>query len=88
VLAVGTSGKHLHIQIELPDDKARMKRIIGAAKQVASRAVNKEMPGQVFAEGGKFKPVDTKRHQLKVFGYILDHVQEGAYVWTYKQGAP
>jgi len=84
VLSVG--GMHAHVLIELPDDIKLIKRIVGGAKNLASRRVRKHMPGRIWAASGGFKRVDCQMHQRRVYKYILDHYFEGAWVWEFREG--
>ena len=31
-------------------------------------------------------PINDRKHQLNVFGYIGDHKAKGAWVWTFREG--
>jgi len=86
VLALTVAATHAHILVELPLEIDRVRTIIGEAKNVASRRVRREMPGRVWSAGGSYRLVETVAHQRRVFGYIRDHVHEGAWVWTYRDG--
>jgi len=86
VLAVAVAATHAHILAELPFELTAARTIIGEAKNVASRRVRREMPGRVWSAGGSYRLVKTVAHQRTVFGYIRDHVHEGAWVWTYRDG--
>lgn len=84
VLSVG--GMHAHLLIELPDEIKLIKKIVGDAKNLASRRVRKHMPGRVWAASGGFKRVQDQSHHRRVYKYILDHHGEGAWVWEFRQG--
>jgi REP element-mobilizing transposase RayT len=88
VLGISVSGCHSHILVELPDDVAEIKAIVGEAKRVSSRAVRKEMPGRIWAGGGDFDPVDTKPHLAAALNYILTKQGPGAWTWSYHQPRP
>ncbi len=86
VFAICVGITHTHVLAELPDDYDGARRIVGTWKQASSHAVRAELPGQVWAEGGKPIEVNSRGHQNEVFGYIIDYVKEDAWVWTYKDG--
>ena len=31
--------------------------------------------------------VDDRAHQVRVYGYVLEHVENGAWTWSFRQGA-
>lgn len=83
VLAVSVSGMHAHLLVELPDDTAAIRKIIGLSKAAASYAIHADLPGRVWARDGGWKPVDTPGHQREVYGYILR--QPAAWAWSYRE---
>ena len=84
VLAIAVSGQHCHVLAELPQTKSETHKAVGHAKRRSSRKVRNEMPGAVWAAGGKFIVVDNEAYQRRVFEYILRHQQEGAWVWSFR----
>jgi len=85
-LVVSVSGLHVHALAELPLDPAEQRALIGRCKACASTAVRKDLPGKVWAGGGKFKPIADEPHHRATFGYIRGHAEEGAWVWTFRDG--
>jgi hypothetical protein len=85
-LVISVAGMHTHLQVELPDDLAMIRHIIGQCKAVASHAIRNQLPGRVWARDGAYKPIDTPEHQSNVFNYILS--QEDAWNWSYKDEPP
>jgi REP element-mobilizing transposase RayT len=81
ILAIAVAGMHVHILVELPDDKKEMKSIVGNCKMKSSHAIRQQMPGRVWAGGGKLKRIDTREHQLRTYRYILR--QDGAWIWSF-----
>ncbi len=81
VRVVSLTDAHLHALAKLPADKALTKQIVGDAKRISSRSVKRELPGSIWSEGGSFEPVWDYMHNENVFSYILDHRNEGAYIW-------
>lgn len=45
-----------------------------------------ERDRRLWAKRGREKPVRDRGHQLRVFGYILDHQEENAWVWDFRKG--
>lgn len=86
ILSVSVSGRHAHALVLLPNNIRLIRRIVGDCKKQSSKAIGRYLPGRVWAAGGNFKPVDTVAHQAEVYNYILDHLKEGAWVWTYRMG--
>lgn len=68
------------------DDPAR--HYLGIAKKESAKILAGERfvePGGVWAKRGKVVPIANRAHQLCTFRYILDHVDEGAAVWSFKE---
>jgi hypothetical protein len=64
---------------------------MGIAKKESARALSKlqlASAGGVWAKGCGVKPVKDRRHQLRVFGYILEHAKQGAEVWSFRDAEP
>ena len=88
VLVLAVSGKHLHALVELPVEPAVTRRIVGTWKTVRTRAGRAELPGSIWGEGGKYKPVVDRDHQVNAFKYIRDDQGRGAWVWTCNGSTP
>jgi len=58
--------------------KERSAKALSAAELVT--------PGGVWAKRGKIVPIKDRSHQLNVYRYILEHQDEGAVVWSYRDG--
>ena len=84
VLAVAVSERHVHALVLLPDDRALIREIIGRCKRAACEAVKHEMTGALWADGGEFKQVRDRAHQLNVYKYILVDQGPGAWTWSYR----
>jgi REP element-mobilizing transposase RayT len=81
VLAVAVSAEHVHALVELPNHRGRIREISGRCKQYGTRAARPPMTGEVWADGGEFKPVRNRSHQLNVYEYIL--TRQGPWAWTW-----
>ena len=86
VLVVAITKVHAHMLVELPNSIIKIREIVGEAKRAASRAVKRQMPGSIWARGGTFKPVKTRAHQRRAFGYILYEQGSGAWTWSFLDG--
>jgi hypothetical protein len=40
--------------------------------------------GKLWAVRCKVTPIEDRKHQLNTFYYILDHINEGAWVWDFR----
>ena len=83
-LAVAVTKGHAHLLVELPDHGAKMRAVVGQTKRSASRAVNKELPGRIWAAGRSFKPVNSQAHHRRAYRYILYEQGLGAWTWSYR----
>jgi len=86
VLTCAVDDRHAHLLVQLPDDGPMMRRIIGDAKRMASKAVRSRWPGRVWAGGGTFKLVRDREHQRRVYRYVLYDQGPKAWSWSYKVG--
>ena len=87
VLAVAVTKVHAHVLVELPDFITSVKKIVGDAKRVSSRAVKKQLPGAVWARGGNYKPIDSRSHQINTLNYILFDQGLDAWTWSFQDGS-
>lgn len=84
LVALAVSGLHAHLLVELPCEAEEQRRIIGACKNAASRAVRREMPGAIWSRGGAFRPIWDDEHQQNTYSYILGDQGDGAWTWRWK----
>jgi REP element-mobilizing transposase RayT len=82
VVVVSVSGRHVHALVELPDDRAQVRYIIGMCKQRASHALRQVLPGSIWAEGGEYKLVKDDEHHENTFNYIRTKQGPDALVWS------
>ena len=60
---------------------------LGIAKQWAAKTLYARglvESAKVWARKGKIKPIADREHQVHVFHYILDHIDQGAAVWSFR----
>jgi REP element-mobilizing transposase RayT len=84
VLAIAVAKVHAHIVVELPKDRAVVKRIIGEAKHRSSKAVTKSMPGKVWGAGGGFVICWDRSHLVNAVDYVLFYQGHGAWTWSFR----
>jgi REP element-mobilizing transposase RayT len=84
VLAVSVSYDHAHILVELPDNIARIRRIIGRCKRAACEAVKHKLAGKIWSAGGDWDPIDDREHQDNSYSYALTKQGPRAWTWYFK----
>jgi len=85
VLVASTDSMHYHVLGRFTDDEVRGPT--GRAKKHASFALRAwGLPGTVSAKKCHALPIADRSHQVNVFHYIRDHVNEGVWVWTFREG--
>jgi len=83
LLALAVDDHHFHVLARFPDHEPR--RWIGIAKKDSARALSDAelVPrGGVWAVRCRCLPVRNRAHQLAVYRYIRDQVNEGGATWT------
>lgn len=71
------------------DDPPR--HYMGITKKESARALARfdfVAPGGVWARKGKIVPISDRSHQRNAFDYILDHKQQGAATWSFRDPVP
>jgi hypothetical protein len=88
VLIASLDAKHLHLLARFPDHRVR--HWVGRAKKHASHSVRQEglrsEEGGLWAKQSHPEPIKGRRHQVKVFEYIRDHIKKGARIWRFDRG--
>jgi REP element-mobilizing transposase RayT len=84
VLIVSVSARHAHILAHLPVQLREFNRIIGMCKNRSSRALKRELPGQVWARGDKHKLIRNRAHRKNVYLYLRDDQGPGAVAWCHQ----
>jgi hypothetical protein len=87
VVSLAIGGKHLHLQLKC--DPRRVIAILGDVKRKLWYERNcLGNPARLWGRGRKIIPIENKPHQVATLKYVLDHRDEGAWVWSYRDPIP
>jgi len=100
VPAIAVNAVHLHLlgrfpAMPRPTGRARSaiddppRHHLGIAKQWSAKTLAAKglvAPGGVWARRGKVVAITDRPHQVKVYHYIMDHIEQGAAVWDFRSG--
>jgi len=82
VLCSAVAGQHVHTLSKLPEGVAR--EWAGKAKQHAWHVARANgWQGRLWAKRGKEIRVRDRSHQLNIYKYILQHAEDGAWIWKH-----
>ena len=85
VIVLSCDAIHFHLLSRFPDGDVR--RQVGHAKVNASyRLRDAGRKGKVWALSCGVRPIADRPHQVRVFNYIREHKDVGAWVWTLDEG--
>jgi len=85
VLAFSLDAVHFHALCRFPNAPAR--ELLGKAKKHAyHRLCAAGHEGKLWAKRPRVQPIDGRDHQVRVYHYILEHRDVGAWVWSFKEG--
>ena len=80
---ISTGGEHIHALVQCPDNNPE--DVIGRSKQFVWTKFHEGLPrplAQAFwAKRPYGKPIRDEQHFVEAVQYILDHEQEGAWIW-------
>lgn len=83
IAIIAVTGRHAHLLAKLPPKLTR--RWIGQAKLHATFELKTQgRRGRLWGARGKFVPIDSRQHQVRVYRYIERHESEGAFIIRYK----
>ena len=87
VLCVSMGSTHTHLLAKMPGGEVP-RLWVGQAKK-HSNFIGKEhgWTGKLWAVRSKIIPIKDRPHQLNTFQYVLDHIDEGAWIWDFRDGA-
>jgi len=81
VVCVGVAAQHVHILTKMLPGMQRAWP--GHAKRHAWFVLRDHgWSGKLWGKRGKAIPIRDRRHQLNVYGYIMRHAAQGAWVWS------
>lgn len=87
IIALSVDDHHFHLLSRFRDH--RPKHWVGRAKMHSSMILRDHgLPGGAWATGCRTLPIHDRQHQVTVFDYIVKHHQQGAAVWTFRDGPP
>jgi len=85
VLCLAVASQHVHVLAKLPDTAAPRFWMGLARKHTTFESRSRGWQGKLWGKRGKEITVRDRRHQLAVYRYILEHVDQGAWVWDWMQ---
>ena len=84
-LIVSQNHEHFHILARFVGNNPKW--LVGLAKREATRRLARGgFTGRTWAKDSGPKPIQNRQHQLRVFGYIREHREQGAVVWDFRDG--
>jgi len=92
ILALAVCKNNFHALIQCADHNP--KRILGLAKRHVtfsfSPIINEQTHErrQIWAGEGGIKPIRDREHAVNTFNYILAHINEGGWVWSFRDHLP
>jgi len=85
ILALSLDAIHYHLLARFRDRQVRPR--VGRAKKHAYHELHdRGFPGKLWQHGCNVVPITDRQHQLNVFTYIRRHQQQGAWLWTFREG--
>jgi len=85
VLVASVDAVHYHLLGRFADGEVRTP--VGRAKKHTWHLlVERGFTGKSWARGCHVRRIADRSHQLNAYQYICEHVEKGAYVWTFKDG--
>ncbi len=85
LLVLSLDAIHYHLLGRFQDSQVRP--IVGRAKKHAYFVLRDAgFVGHLWGSSSNVVPITGRKHQLNVFDYVRRHVDEGAWVWTFREG--
>lgn len=84
-IALAVAAQHLHLQMRC--ERQQVIAILGDLKRAmwyCRRAAGDA--ARLWGRRRKVIPIQSRGHQQRVFSYILRHRDEGAWVWSFRDG--
>jgi hypothetical protein len=86
LIAISMSSTHAHLLAKMPGGPIPRKWLGRAKKHATFVAHEAGWKGLLWAARSKPNPIKNRQHQLNTFDYILRHAEEGAWVWSFRDG--
>ena len=85
VACLSVGGQHIHLLVKMPIGQTR--NVIGNAKRHAWFVLReKGWINKLWGKRAKSIPIRDRPHQINVYNYIIEHQNEGAWVWKHSDG--
>ena len=84
ILVVALTAIHFHLLGRFPD--AKCGRPLAGRRSTPISGCGRGFRRPSMGQRLHVVPITGRRHQLNVFEYIRRHVDEGAWVWTFREG--
>lgn len=85
IIVLGLSAVHFHLLARFSDKRVRP-RVARAKKHATFTLRDHGHVGKVWSQKDKVTPISDRRHQLRTFKYIGRHHDQGAWLWTFREG--
>jgi hypothetical protein len=91
LLALAVCEKNFHALLQVPD--GRVKRMLGLAKRhvtfsFATTIDASHRRTRLWEREAGVTPINDRAHGDNAFQYILDHIDEGGWVWSFRDPSP
>ena len=83
LIVISMGGQHCHFLAQMPPEQARPWAGI-AKKHAWFVARERGWADKLWAKRGKATPIENYNHQVNTFYYILRHLAQSAWVWSYR----
>ena len=85
IIVLSLDAIHFHLLARFRDKQVRP--LVARAKRHATYFLRaRGHIGKLWSGKGKVTPVSDRKHQVNVFNYITRHADQGAWLWTFRQG--
>ena len=82
VACLSVGGQHIHLLAKMPIEQSRT--LIGSVKQHTWFVLReKGWTNKLWGKKAKSIPIRDRAHQINVYNYIIEHQNEGAWVWKH-----
>ena len=85
IIALSMDAVHCHMLCRIGEQDARP--LVGRAKKHAYHVMAKlGHVGPLWVDKCYVRRIENREHQTTVFGYILEHAENNAWIWTFREG--